>query len=133
MIVGIGIDLVDITRVRKSLDRWGDRWTSKIFTDAERAACEKSPDPARTYASGFAAKEAAFKALPNQPRIFYPRQFEVVHDEARRPSIRLHSSTRDAEGCFDNLKPHLSITNENETAAAVVVIEIFEPIAKLLS
>ena len=58
MIVGIGSDLSDIRRVAKTLDRFGERFTARIFTETERARSERKPDRAASYAKRFAAKEA---------------------------------------------------------------------------
>ena len=63
MIVGIGSDLSDIRRIQASIDRFGDRFTQRCFTDIERARSERKPDAAASYAKRFAAKEACAKAL----------------------------------------------------------------------
>ena len=63
MIIGIGSDLSDIRRIQKSLDRFGERFTSRVFTETERARSEAKPDRAASYAKRFAAKEACAKAL----------------------------------------------------------------------
>ena len=63
MIIGIGSDLSDIRRIQASLDRFGDRFTHKVFTEVERARSERKPDRAASYAKRFAAKEACAKAL----------------------------------------------------------------------
>jgi holo-[acyl-carrier protein] synthase len=63
MIIGIGSDLSDIRRVQASLDRFGERFTHRCFTEIERARSERKPDRAASYAKRFAAKEACAKAL----------------------------------------------------------------------
>jgi holo-[acyl-carrier protein] synthase len=63
VIIGIGSDLCDIRRIEKSLERFGDRFTNKVFTDIERTRSERKPDRASSYAKRFAAKEACSKAL----------------------------------------------------------------------
>ena len=63
MILGIGSDLSDIRRIQKSLDRFGERFTERLFTDIERARSERKADRAASYAKRFAAKEACAKAL----------------------------------------------------------------------
>ena len=63
MIIGLGSDLCDIRRIQASLDRFGDRFTHRIFTETERARSERKPDRAASYAKRFAAKEACSKAL----------------------------------------------------------------------
>ena len=63
MILGIGTDIVDARRIGRSIDRFGDRFIGRVFTDAERAAADARADPALYYAKRFAAKEAVYKAL----------------------------------------------------------------------
>ena len=63
MILGIGVDLVDMRRIERLLDKFGERFTQKIFTQEERLYAAQSPHPLRVYANRFAAKEAAVKAL----------------------------------------------------------------------
>ncbi|HPA39784.1 MAG TPA: holo-ACP synthase, partial [Phenylobacterium sp.] len=63
MIVGIGSDLSDIRRVQNTLERFGERFTNRCFTEIERARSERKPDRAASYAKRFAAKEACAKAL----------------------------------------------------------------------
>ena len=63
MIIGLGQDICDIRRIEKSLERFGDRFTQRVFTDVERALAERRRQRAATYAKRFAAKEACAKAL----------------------------------------------------------------------
>ena len=63
MILGIGSDLIDITRIERSIDRFGDRFLTRIFTNGERARADKKAHRAAIYARRFAAKEAVWKAL----------------------------------------------------------------------
>ena len=63
MITGIGIDVIENSRIRDSLERFGDRFLSRIYTEAEKEYCSKCSNPEIHFAARFAAKEAAFKAL----------------------------------------------------------------------
>ncbi|MFQ5895455.1 MAG: holo-ACP synthase [Nitrospinota bacterium] len=63
MILGVGVDLVEAARMRRALERWGERLLGRLFTDAEREYCEGRRERIPCYAARFAAKEAAFKAL----------------------------------------------------------------------
>lgn len=63
MIIGIGADMSDIRRIEASLDRFGDRFKNRVFTEIERTRSDRKPDPAWSYAKRFAAKEACAKAL----------------------------------------------------------------------
>lgn len=123
LIIGLGTDLVDVVRVRKSLERWGRRWEEKLFTEQELKYLEKSSDPAPGYAARFAAKEALFKALPEQPAAFFPRQMEVFSDSNGKPSIRPVGDFEKALETFVPYRIHLSMTHEQTTATATVIIE----------
>ena len=63
MIIGIGTDLCDIRRIERTLERFGERFTGRIYTDKEKKKAERRPNPAASYAQGYAAKEACAKAL----------------------------------------------------------------------
>ena len=62
-VLGIGVDIIEIDRVRQSIERWGDRFTARVFTPAERDYCQLRPDAYRSFAARFAAKEAISKAF----------------------------------------------------------------------
>jgi len=123
MILGVGIDIVDIPRVKRSLEKWGSRWEKKIFTGPEMDYCRRFNDPAPHYAARFAAKEAVFKALPRQPRAFFPREIEIVLSDSGRPAVKTSGETADSLGDTNQLNIHLSLSHEKATAAAIVVIE----------
>ena len=128
MIVGIGSDLADIRRVRQSLERFGERFTRRIFTEVERARSERKGDPAASYAKRFAAKEACAKALGTGIRqgVFW-RDMGVVNLRSGQPTLAL---TGGAGARLAALVPpgmsariHLSLTDEPPYAQAFVVIE----------
>ncbi len=128
MIVGIGSDLADIRRLAQSLDRFGERFTRRIFTEVERARSERKGDPAASYAKRFAAKEACAKALGTGIRhgVFW-RDMGVVNLRSGQPTLAL---TGGAKARLDALLPpgatariHLSLTDEIPYAQAFVVIE----------
>lgn len=125
MIAGIGIDVVDVSRVQKSLSRWGSRWTGKIYTACEIELCEQGTgDHSERYAARFAAKEAFFKAAPKADDArFFPKKIEVRSLASGAPQI-VHSP--DAFPELEKMAPfsiHVSITHEKNVAAAVVIIE----------
>ena len=117
----IGIDLIEIERVRRALERY-PRFRERCFTEAERAYCESRPNPAQSYAGRFAGKEAVGKALGfGVARAFAWREVEI----AGRPKPSVHLSGRIAEwaeragaGAVD-----LSMTHSRELASAVAIIE----------
>lgn len=90
MIVGVGADLSDIRRIQMSLDRFGERFKQRCFTDLERARSDRKPDPAWSYAKRFAAKEACAKALGTGMRAdVYWRDMGVVNLPSGQPTLKL--------------------------------------------
>ena len=128
MIVGIGSDLADIRRIAESLERFGDRFTRRIFTEVERTRSERKGDRAASYAKRFAAKEACAKALGTGIRhgVFW-RDMGVVNLRSGQPTMAL---TNGAQARLEGLLPpgttariHLSLTDEPPYAQAFVVVE----------
>jgi holo-[acyl-carrier protein] synthase len=128
VIIGIGSDISDIRRIQKSIERFGDRFTNRIFTDLERAKAERRADRAGTYAKRFAAKEACAKALGTGMRrgVFW-RDMGVVNARSGQPTLAL---TGGAAARLAELTPpghtaaiHLTLTDEHPYAQAFVVIE----------
>ncbi|RYE54667.1 MAG: holo-ACP synthase [Hyphomicrobiales bacterium] len=128
MIIGIGSDLSDIRRIQKSLDRFGERFTAKVFTDIERARSERKPDRASSYAKRFAAKEACSKALgTGLKRGVHLKDMGVVNRPSGQPTLSL---TGGAAARLAQITPaghaatiHLSLTDDHPYAQAFVVIE----------
>jgi len=90
MIIGIGTDICDIRRIAQSIEKFGDRFKARIFTDLEREYCESKSGPAAYYAKRFAAKEAVAKALagPRTKSLSW-QDVEVVNDPSGRPTVNL--------------------------------------------
>jgi holo-[acyl-carrier protein] synthase len=128
MIIGIGSDLTDIRRVRASLERFGDRFVARIYTDIERARSERKVDPAASYAKRFAAKEACAKALGTgmSHGVFW-RDMGVINLRTGQPTLALTGgaaarlATLIPPGMTANI--HLSLTDEDPYAQAFVIIE----------
>jgi holo-[acyl-carrier protein] synthase len=128
MIIGIGSDLSDIRRIQKSLERFGERFTHKVFTDIERARSERKPDKAASYAKRFAAKEACAKALgTGLHRGVHLRDMGVVNLPSGQPTLAL---TGGAAAQLARMTPeghqaviHLSLTDDHPYAQAFVIIE----------
>lgn len=127
MIVGIGSDLCDIRRIAQTLERFGDRFTHRVFTDGERATAARRADPAPTYARRFAAKEAAAKALGVGISGLAWRDIGVVNDARGKPVLELAggAAARLAEitPAGRTARLHLSLTDDPPYALAFVVIE----------
>ncbi len=119
MISGVGLDIVDVEQFRRSMERFGDRFLGRIFTDRERQFCSSKSDPALHYAARFAAREALVKAAGALPG-FSLRDIEVAGDPSGRPHYVLHNAAADALG---GRRLHLSLTHERPTAAAIAIIE----------
>ena len=128
MILGIGSDLTDIRRIQASLDRFGDRFRNRCFTELERRRSEAKPDAAASYAKRFAAKEACAKALGTGLRrgVFW-RDIGVVNLRSGQPTLALTggAAARLAEMTPPGHKAviHLSMTDDAPYAQAFVIIE----------
>jgi len=124
MIYGIGIDLIEVERIRRQLER-GDRFINRIFAPDEIVYCESKKNRAQNFAARFAAKEAFFKALGTGWRGGLAfSQVEVVNDSLGKPEIRLHGKAEEliAEKGITNIC--VSLTHLKEFASAVVTLEI---------
>ncbi len=128
MIIGIGADLCDIRRIEKTLKRFGDRFTNRVFTQVERDKSNRRKARADSYAKRFAAKEACSKAMGTGLRFGVAwRELGVVNLPSGQPTMVL---TGGAAKRLDELTPkgyqpfiHLTITDEYPLAQAFVVIE----------
>jgi len=128
VIIGLGSDLSDIRRVQKSLDRFGERFTERCFTEIERKRSDRKTDRAASYAKRFAAKEACAKALGTGIRrgVFW-RDMGVVNKPTGQPTMALTG------GALERLKAmtpeghtaviHLTLTDDHPYAQAFVIIE----------
>ncbi len=129
MIIGLGSDLCNIDRIQNSLDRFGERFINRVFTDRERAKAEtRQFTRAGTYAKRFAAKEAFSKAVGTGfRRGVYMKDIGVVNLPSGAPTLAL---TGGAKERLDAMTPpghaahvHLTMTDDHPFAMAVVVIE----------
>ncbi|ANT50753.1 holo-ACP synthase [Mesorhizobium amorphae] len=128
MIIGIGSDLIDIRRIEKSLERHGQRFIQRIYTEVEQARSEARHGRAASYAKRFAAKEACAKALGTglAQGVFW-RDMGVVNLASGKPTMAL---TGGAAARLDKILPaghrasiHLTITDDFPLAQAFVIIE----------
>ncbi|WP_426313335.1 holo-ACP synthase [Methylobacterium fujisawaense] len=128
MIVGIGSDLCDIRRIARTLERHGARFTHRVFTEGERARCDRRAARAEGYARRFAAKEACAKALGTgfSAGVFW-RDMEVVNLPSGQPTLRLvgGAAARLAEllPAGHAARLHVSLTDDPPMAQAFVIIE----------
>ena len=128
MIIGIGSDLCDIRRIEKSLERHGERFTNRIFTEAERARAERRAHQAATYAKRFAAKEACAKALGTGIRngVFW-RDMGVTNLPSGQPTMALTGGAAQRLAAMTppghRARIHLTITDDFPMAQAFVIVE----------
>src|ERR1044071_9181585 len=112
MIVAIGIDIVEISRMQEGCARRGERFRSRVFTEAEIAYCEGRASRLESYAARFAAKEAAMKALgTGWAEGVAWRDIEVFRAETGAPALRLHGRALERLGEIGARKAHLSLTH----------------------
>ncbi len=124
MIVGTGIDLVEVERVRKMLARHGERALRRLFTPAEVEFCRQSADPAPCFAARLAAKEAALKALgTGQARGIRWRDVEVVRSGPDGPTLRLGAAALARARHVGAARSWLSLSHERRHACALVLLE----------
>ena len=122
MIVGLGLDVCDIDRMRKNLERYGLAFMDKVLTAEERAYCERRRDPAVPFAGRFAAKEATIKAL-GAPDGLRWTDMVVLPAEGAPPRIALRRVGIDAAHALGATRALLTITHDGGVAAAVVILE----------
>jgi holo-[acyl-carrier protein] synthase len=127
IVLGMGSDLIDITRIERTLARFGDRFIERVFTPVERAKSDRRATRAASYAKRYAAKEACAKALGTGFRdgVFW-RDIGVVNLPSGQPTLAL---TGGAKAQLDRMTPagmtaqiHLTITDEPPLAQAMVLI-----------
>ncbi len=123
-VIGIGIDLVDLDRVRRLLANKGDRALRKLFTDAERRYLDSRASPAGHAAARIAAKEAVYKAMQSLPdaRAIGWQEIEVTRDPEGRPAIQLHGLAETLARQSGGLVIQVSLTHSASSAGAVAVI-----------
>lgn len=124
MIRGVGVDIVKVDRIEQAVERWGYRFLKRIFTPAEIERCQQRARPAQCLALRFAAKEAFAKALGlGMRKGLRWRDIEVVHDHLGKPDLLLHNQAQRLLEAMEASRTWLSLSDERESALAVVVLE----------
>jgi|SRR5438045_7718725 len=124
MIVGSGIDLTEVDRVAEAIERFGDRFLNRVFTEAEIRYCQSKKNSAERYAARFAAKEAAMKAIGTGLRRGVTwKNVEVAHATGGRPILRLSGRAADFANALGTKHIALSLTHSAQTAMAMVILE----------
>jgi len=124
MLVGTGIDLVEVPRIARSLERFGERFLRRVFTEEEIAYCAARGAPAESFAARFAAKEAAAKALGTgiQQGVTW-REMEVRRLPGQRPTLHFTGRARAIAGQLGVTRVSLSLTHTRALAMATVHLE----------
>ena len=122
--IGIGIDIVDIRRVRGILERQGDRFVRRVFTVAEQDYCRAHRDAAPYFAARFAAKEALFKALgTGWGRGATWCDAEVKREESGAPRLMITGRSQELAEALGTRTVHISLSHSEEAAIAIVILE----------
>ncbi|MDI6801425.1 MAG: holo-ACP synthase [Thermodesulfovibrionales bacterium] len=131
MILGIGTDIVEISRIKDAVEKWGERFLKKIFTENEISYCYKKKNPFPHLAARFAAKEAFIKALSTSAhktqsaerglKFANLKNIEVLNQPTGKPFINLLGSLKTS--FHDTFIIHITLTHEHNYAVATVVLE----------
>ena len=124
MITGIGIDVVQNQRVRDSIQRFGNRFLNRIYTEGEIEYCKKCAQPEIHYAARFAAKEAAFKALGTgwTSGVTW-KDVEVIRLSSGKPELHLYGKALAHATSAGGKRFHVSLTHDQLVSCAVVILE----------
>lgn len=126
MICGVGVDLVEVQRIENILERWGERFTERVFTKREIAYCRERARPAVHYAARFAAKEAFLKSisLSGLAGGLRLRDIETLNDQHGKPFLNLRNKAKAALNNNDiSTTAHLSVSHTVKYATAIVILE----------
>src|SRR5262250_2317073 len=124
MIVGTGIDIAEVPRIREALDRYGERFLKRVFTEGEIQYCESKANRVERYAARFAAKEAGMKAIgTGWNHGVRWRDLEVSRKPGGRPTLLLHGKAEEFAAKLGGSHVALSLTHTAEQAMAQVILE----------
>ena len=124
MILGTGVDLAEVGRIREAIERYGERFVKRIYTEAEIAYVERKANRYERYAGRFAAKEAGMKAIgTGWKRGVRWQDFEVANLPSGRPTLRLHGIAAQIAEKMGVKSISLSITHTAEMGMAQVILE----------
>ena len=124
MIVGTGIDIAEVPRIRETIDRFGARFVERIFTEGEIRYCESKANRVERYAARFAAKEAGMKALGTGWNFGVRwRDVEVSRKPGGRPTLLFHGKAAEFAAKLGATNVALSLTHTPQQAMAQVILE----------
>jgi holo-[acyl-carrier protein] synthase len=116
-----GVDILEISRIRKIVERWGQRFLDRVFTDTELRICKKIPE---RLASRFAGKEAVMKALGTGTRGISWREIEIASELSGKPVVNLYGKAREKAESLGLSELAISLSDSREYSIAFVVGEI---------
>ena len=124
MIVGTGIDITEVPRIRETIERFGQRFLQRVFTEGEIRYCESKANRFERYAARFAAKEAGMKAIGTGWNFGVRwRDVEVARKPGGRPTLRFHGKAAEFAAKLGATNVALSLTHTREQAMAQVILE----------
>jgi|SRR5512141_1096403 holo-[acyl-carrier protein] synthase len=124
MIAGIGVDIVDIARIQALLERYGERFLRRVYTEAETAYAMNSANKSERLAGRFAVKESVMKALgTGKSQGILWRDIETVRGRYGKPEVRLHGQAVKLSKKLGGGAVHVSITHDGGKAVAFVILE----------
>jgi holo-[acyl-carrier protein] synthase len=124
MIVGTGIDIVEVPRIAQSIERFGERFLKRIYTPAEIRYCESKANRNERFAARFAAKEAAMKAIGTGMRGGVTwKDFEVGREPSGRPTMLLHGKAAQVALTLGVRRTQVSVSHTEKLAVAYVLVE----------
>jgi len=124
VITGSGIDVIEIGRIQRAVDRYGGRFLDRVYLAAEKAYCLRKRNSAESFAARFAAKEAAAKALGTGISFGVNwLEIEVVREPSGRPSLRFYGRAAEIAKRQGVVRSNLSLTHTADLAVASVVLE----------
>jgi len=123
MVIGVGVDVVDVARLERALGRAGDRFVRRVFTPAEVARCGARQDRTRCFAARFAAKEAVMKALGCGWGPVGFRDIEIGHAPGGRPVVRLQGAALRLAKEMGITDIHISLAHDGPVAIAYALAE----------
>jgi holo-[acyl-carrier protein] synthase len=124
MIHGIGTDFVEVSRIDKILQKWGDRFIGKVYTNDEIDYCKNKAFPAMHYAARFAAKESFLKSLGIGLGMGVRlKEIEVINNPQGSPILKIHERIKENLDKLGITVMHISMTHTREHAHAIVILE----------
>lgn len=124
MIIGTGIDIVNIERIGRLMTRWGDTFFNRVYTEKEISCCQKRPHPSECFAIRFAAKEAFLKAIGSGLRNGIQwTDIEVENDLMGKPLLSLHRKAKEVLKTHRIERTFLTLSHDRPYAVAYVLLE----------